>query len=297
MVLETIRETRLTQPNVSARIHAGTPDRFLLECARTIRLGMGMPAIKNDEIIVPALLEKGVRSEDAYDYAIVGCIEAAVPGKWGYRNTGLSFLNFQGSGDDPEQRHRPRHRHPAAARARDLTAFASIESLYDAYREQLRFYTRLSIEMDTVADLCLEAMAPDAFCSALVDDCIARGKTIKEGGAVHDIISGPRSGRLQRCGLLHGPKTQVFEEKALTAGQVQESLAADFRNPGGERCASDCCMLPSTETISLRWTGLQPEFWTTIWMKRAVITIRATAVGPSAAAMLDRPRTSRRTCR
>jgi pyruvate-formate lyase len=42
-----------------------------------------MPAIKDDEIIVPALLDKGVRSEDAYDYGIVGCIEAAVPGKWG----------------------------------------------------------------------------------------------------------------------------------------------------------------------------------------------------------------------
>jgi len=49
MVLETIRQTRLTQPNVSARYHSGTPDRFLLECARTIKLGFGMPAMKNDE--------------------------------------------------------------------------------------------------------------------------------------------------------------------------------------------------------------------------------------------------------
>ena len=93
MVLETIREVRLTQPNVSARVHTGTPDRFLMECARTIKLVFGMPAMKNDEIIIPSLLEKGVNPGDAYNYAIVGCIEVAVPGKWGYRVTGMTFLN------------------------------------------------------------------------------------------------------------------------------------------------------------------------------------------------------------
>ena len=67
---------------------------FLMECAKTIKLGFGMPAMKNDEIIIPALLEKGVSPADAYNYAIVGCIEVGVPGKWGYRVTGMSFLNI-----------------------------------------------------------------------------------------------------------------------------------------------------------------------------------------------------------
>jgi len=235
MVLETIGETRLTQPNVSARIHSGTSDRFLLECARTIRLGMGMPAIKNDEIIIPALLEKGVHAEDAYDYAIVGCIEAAVPGKWGYRNTGMSFLNMlkvleltMNNGVDAAT---GMQLLPGRG---DLKAFDSIDALYAAFREQLGFYTRLSIEADTVADLCLESMAPDAFCSALVDDCIGRGKTIKEGGAVYDIISGLQSGAANVADSLMALKTQVFEDKVLTATQVQQALAADFQNPGGE---------------------------------------------------------------
>ncbi len=235
MVLETIRETRLTQPNVSARIHAGTPDRFLMECARTIKLGFGMPAMKNDEIIIPALLEKGVRPEDAYNYAIVGCIEAAVPGKWGYRNTGMSFLNLLkvleltlNNGTDPATGVQ------LLPGRGDLTRFDSFEALYEAYQEQLRFYTRVSIEMDTVADICLEEMVPDAFCSALVDDCIARGKTIKEGGAVYDIVSGLQSGVSNVANALMALKTTVFDEKTLSAAQVLEALAADFENPGGE---------------------------------------------------------------
>jgi formate C-acetyltransferase len=196
---------------------------------------MGMPAIKNDEIIIPALLEKGVHAEDAYDYAIVGCIEAAVPGKWGYRNTGMSFLNLLKvleltlhDGTDPATGLQLLPGHG------DLTAFDSMESLYAAFREQLRFYTRLSIVADTVADLCLEAMTPDAFCSALVDDCVQRGKTIKEGGAVYDIISGLQSGVANLADALMALKTQVFDEKVLTAAQVMESMAADFQNPGGE---------------------------------------------------------------
>ncbi|MCP5113507.1 MAG: glycyl radical protein [bacterium] len=221
MVLETIRETRLTQPNVSARIHTGTPDRFLMECARTIKLGFGMPAMKNDEIIVPALLEKGVRPEDAYNYAIVGCIEAAVPGRWGYRNTGMSFLNLLKVLE-------------LTLHGRPLADFDSIEALYGAYREQLQYYTSISIAMDTLADTCLEEMVPDAFCSALVDDCISRGKTIKEGGAVYDVISGLQSGVSNVANALMALKTTVFDEQTLSPQQVMEALAADFKNPGGE---------------------------------------------------------------
>ena len=47
--------------------------------------------------------------------------------------------------------------------------------------EQVRYFTRKSIEIDCVVDSVLEAQAHDILCSALVDDCIERGKTIKQG--------------------------------------------------------------------------------------------------------------------
>ena len=53
-----------------------------------------MPAFNNDEIIIPSFIEKGVTEEDAYNYSAIGCVEVAIPGKWGYRCTGMSFLNF-----------------------------------------------------------------------------------------------------------------------------------------------------------------------------------------------------------
>jgi len=235
MVLETIRNVRLTQPNVSARIHTGTPDRFLLECAKTIKLGFGMPAMKNDEIIIPALLEKGVAPADAYNYAIVGCIEAAVPGKWGYRVTGMAFLNVLkiveltlNNGVDPKS---GLQLLPGRG---DLTAFNSFEELYAAFYEQYMFYARMSFHLDAVADISLEELVPDAFCSALVDDCLKRGLTVKEGGPLYDVVSGLQSGVTNVANALMALKKLVFEEKKLTAAEVLAALAANFENDGGE---------------------------------------------------------------
>jgi len=235
MVLETIRNTRLTQPNVSARIHSSTADRFLLECAKTIKLGFGMPAMKNDEIIIPALLEKGVSPADAYNYAIVGCIEVAVPGKWGYRVTGMSFLNILkvleislNNGIDPKTSLQLLPGHG------DLTGFNSFEELYQTFYEQFMYYIRTSFRLDAVADICLEEMVPDAFCSALVDDCLPRGLTIKEGGARYDVVSGLQSGVTNVANALMALKTLVFEEQRLTAAELMAALAANFENEGGE---------------------------------------------------------------
>ncbi|MEN4042811.1 MAG: glycyl radical protein [Anaerolineaceae bacterium] len=236
MVLETIRQTRLTQPNVSARYHTGTPDRYLYECARTIRLGFGMPAMKNDEIIIPALMDKGASAEDAYNYCIVGCVEAAVPGRWGYRNTGMAFLNllkvFELAYNDGRDPNSGRQLLPGRGKLAD---FLSFEELYAAFKEQLAYYTRAHVLFDACGDLALEELAPDAFCSALVDDCIERGKTIKEGGAVYDVVSGLQSGVANVANALAALRKTVWQDGKLTLEAVQAALENNFSGIEGER--------------------------------------------------------------
>lgn len=94
LVLRSVAQTRLTQPNLTVRYHANIDRRFLDECVEVMRLGFGMPALNNDEVIIPSFISWGVSEEDAYDYSAIGCVECAVPGKWGYRCTGMSYLNF-----------------------------------------------------------------------------------------------------------------------------------------------------------------------------------------------------------
>src|SRR5208283_396314 len=95
LILESVGDMKLTQPNLSVRYHRGMSDDFLKAAIEVIRQGFGMPAFNNDEIVVPGMLKLGISLEDARDYSAIGCIEVAVPGKWGYRTTGMSFLNLR----------------------------------------------------------------------------------------------------------------------------------------------------------------------------------------------------------
>lgn len=235
LCLRAVASTRLTQPNFSVRYHDGTPDDFLHACVEVIRMGFGMPALKNDQVIIPALLKLGVARADAYNYGIVGCIEVAVPGKWGYRPTGMSFLNLMrilmialNDGEDPQTGIRLC---PGNGR---LTTFRSFEQVMEAWEIQCRYFTRLHVILDAVADLTLEEMAPDVFCSALVQDCIQRGKTIKQGGAVYDFISGLQVGIANLGNALAAIKKLVFQDKLLSAEELDWALRHNFEGLRGE---------------------------------------------------------------
>lgn len=236
LILRSVAQTHLPQPNLTVRYHAGLNDDFMKECIEVVRLGFGMPAFNNDEIIIPSFIEKGVKEEDAYNYSAIGCVETAVPGKWGYRCTGMSFLNFPKSlliamndGTDPESGVKVTE---GAGHFLDMESYEDIEKAWDKI---IRDFTRHSVIIETCCDMVLEETVPDVLCSSLVDDCIARGKTLKEGGAVYDFISGLQVGIANMADSLAAIKKCVFEEQSISKQELWEALLNDFEGPEGER--------------------------------------------------------------
>lgn len=236
LILRSVAQTHLPQPNLTVRYHAGLNDDFMKECIEVVRLGFGMPAFNNDEIIIPSFIEKGVKEEDAYNYSAIGCVETAVPGKWGYRCTGMSFLNFPKSlliamndGTDPESGVKVTE---GAGHFLDMESYEDIEKAWDKI---IRDFTRHSVIIETCCDMVLEETVPDVLCSSLVDDCIARGKTLKEGGAVYDFISGLQVGIANMADSLAAIKKCVFEEQSISKQELWDALLNDFEGPEGER--------------------------------------------------------------
>lgn len=234
-VLTSVAQTKLPQPNLTVRYHAGLDKRFMNECIEVMKLGFGMPAMNNDEVIIPSFINKGVLEEDAYNYSAIGCVETAVPGKWGYRCTGMSYINFpkillitMNDGIDPSsgKRFAKGHGH--------FTEMTSYEELKAAWDETLREITRMSVIVENAIDLGLEREVPDILCSALTDDCIGRGKTLKEGGAVYDFISGLQVGIANLSDSLAALKKLVFEEERLTTRELWHALETDFAGEEGE---------------------------------------------------------------
>ena len=237
LILRSVAQTKLPQPNLTVRYHRGLSDVFMTECIEVVRLGFGMPAFNSDEIIIPSFIEKGVAKEDAYNYSAIGCVEVAVPGKWGYRPTGMCFLNFPKSlmialndGVDPKSNTRLPGSNgkplPSVKHFRDMKSFDEVMAAWDRI---IRDFTRQCIIMDSCADTVLEMNTADILCSALCDDCIERGLNLKEGGAVYDFISGLQVGIANLADSLAAIKKCVFEEKAFSADELWNALMADFQ--------------------------------------------------------------------
>ena len=236
LILRSVGGTKLTQPNLSVRYHSGISETFMMECLKVIELGFGMPAFNNDEIVVPGMIQLGVSPEDARDYSAIGCIEVAVPGRWGYRCTGMGFLNFMRAflaalydgkevvsgktflkGDG------------------DFRDFDSFDQVMRAWQKQAVFYAKIMVAIDTAVDLALEEHTPDILCSAFVDGCLERGKTIKEGGSKYDFISGLQVGIANLGNSLAAIRKLVFEEKRITAAELIKHMEANFEGPEGEK--------------------------------------------------------------
>lgn len=236
LVLQSVAQTRLTQPNLTVRYHANLDPNFFDECIEVMKLGFGMPAFNNDEIIIPSFIQKGVKEEDAYNYSAIGCVETAVPGKWGYRCTGMSYMNF------------PRILLMAMNDGVDLTSgkrftkgygyftdMNSFDELMKAWDKTVRELTRMSVVVENTIDLASEREVPDILCSTLVDDCIARGKTIKQGGAIYDYISGLQVGIANMADSLAAIKKLVYEEKKISKEELWAALLDNFSSEESQR--------------------------------------------------------------
>lgn len=235
LILRSVAQTRLPQPNLTVRYHSGLPARFMDEAIEVVKLGFGMPAFNNDEIIIPSFIARGVKEEDAYNYSAIGCVETAVPGKWGYRCTGMSFLNFPKSllialndGVDPASGTKLME---GAGYFKEMTRFAQVE---EAWNKIIKEFTRQSVIIENACDMILEEDVPDILCSALCEDCIGRGLTLKEGGAVYDFISGLQVGIANLADSLAAIKKLVFEKKMISPAELWKALMSDFAGEKGE---------------------------------------------------------------
>lgn len=236
VMVEALGEIRLSEPNFYIRYHDGVPKDFMQLVMRVVRYGFGMPAIVNDKVVVLSLVNRGVSLEDALNYCTMGCLEVQVPGKWGYRENGKSKFNLAkilemalNDGCDPIT---------GITNCKGmgkLEDFESFDQVMQAWNQQLHYYMELQVKADNVNDYVNEKLVPDILCSALVQDCIGRGKHLMEGGAVYDMMSGCQVGMVTVGNSLQAIKELVFEKKLLTGKQLHDAMNSNFEGLEGKR--------------------------------------------------------------
>ena len=226
MCMEAVAHVKLPAPSFSIRVHQNTPDEFLYRACELTRLGLGVPAMYNDEVIVPALCNRGVSLADARNYCIIGCVEPQCPHKTeGWHDA--AFFNIAkvleitlNNGKVGDKQLGPK--------TGEITSFTNLEQLFEAYKKQMEYFVYHLAEADNCVDYAHAERAPLPFLSALVDDCIGRGKSVQEGGAIYN-FTGPQAFGVADAGdSLCAIKKHVFENKEITMEQLKDALDHNF---------------------------------------------------------------------
>lgn len=236
LVLKSVAQSRMPQPNLTVRYHKNINQEFMDQALEVVKIGFGMPAFNSDEVIIPSFIEKGVKKEDAYNYTAVGCVETAVAGKWGYRCTGMSYLNLprtlliaMNNGVDKTSGKK------FCKDYGDFTQMKSFDDLMYAVKETIKELTHASVIIENAVDMISAKEVPDILCSTLTQDCLKRGTTIKEGGAIYDFISGLQVGIADMADSLAAIKKLVFEENKISKQELKDALDNNFQSEENEK--------------------------------------------------------------
>ncbi len=216
----------LPQPSLSIRVWNGSPQDLLIHAAELTRTGIGLPAYYNDEVIIPALMSRGLTLEDARTYNIIGCVEPQKAGKTeGWHDAAffnmcrpLEFV-FTNGYDKGE---------PASIQTGDVETFKTFDEFYDAYKKQMDYQISLLVNADNAIDQAHMERCPLPFESCMVDDCMARGMSLQEGGAVYNFTGPQGFGIANVADSLYAIKKLVFDEKKATLGDFKRALALNY---------------------------------------------------------------------
>jgi formate C-acetyltransferase len=196
---------------------------------------MGVPAFYNDEAIIPALCNRGLTLADARNYCIIGCVEPQCPHKTeGWHDS--AFFNVAKVFDIAIHGGKNRDGKQLGPVCKPMPEWTSIEDVYEALQTEIAYFVEKLVESDNAVDIAHKERAPLPFMSALVDDCIARGKTVMEGGA-HYNFTGPQAfGNIDTGDAIYCLQKHVFEDKDLTMQQIYEAMEHNFGAELGAGC-------------------------------------------------------------
>ena len=230
----------LPMPSLSIRVWHGSSKALLMRAAELTRTGIGLPAYYNDEVIIPALVHRGATMDEARNYNIIGCVEPQVPGKTdGWHDA--AFFNmcrplemvFSNGYDNGEI---------ASIQTGDVESFQTFDEFMEAYRKQMLYNIELMVNADNAIDYAHAKLAPLPFESCLVDDCIKRGMSAQEGGAIYNFTGPQGFGIANVADSLYTIKKLVFEEKRITMGELKKALEMNYGKGLDATTAGDIAM-------------------------------------------------------
>ncbi|WP_045218508.1 (2S)-3-sulfopropanediol dehydratase [Desulfonatronum thioautotrophicum] len=231
LFLESKREFPLNYPDLAARIHSCSPERFLTEVALTIKDGSGFPKLINDEEIIPLYTAKGAPFGQALDYAVSGCTEARLPNIETY-TSGCVYINFAAAMEMTIHNGRMLKygEEIVGLETGDSSRFKTWEEFYAAYLKQHRNLLAKAFWQQYIVDCLRPQHFATPLASVLHDLCMEKGKDLQsqhiDGGLDFSYFEFLGYGTV--VDSLAAIKKVVFDDGRLSMQDVVEAMKANF---------------------------------------------------------------------
>jgi len=230
LILEATDDLAIPLPTITVKVQKEAPPELFDRAVKLLLKGRGQPTIINDDIVVESKVATGVSVEDARHSAIAGCQEPLVQGAENARttaswfslpkclelalNNGVSFLTGKQIGL------------PTGT----LADYSSYEGLHEAFWKQADFFIEHAIDCANRCDKLMAELRPVPFVSAIMRDCIERGRDFRKDGARYNFSGFLCHGLANAADSLAALKKLVFEEKRLEATEVLDALRDNYEN-------------------------------------------------------------------
>jgi len=227
LAMEAYADLRTVQPNFGIRINQNTPDEIFLRACELSRDGV-LIHFFNDEIIVPALVNKGCLLEDARDYSAVGCVEPNSHGKTFGSTFAVQFnaakcLEFALNDGVCSV-----FGLPNGIPCGSLRDYSKFEELFGAYKKQVGYFVQKMTDAMQYLDAAIAERVPSPFASSLIDGCFEKALDLTVGGAKYNSTGVQFMGLANVADSLAAVKKLVFDEGELTGAELGEAMTNDF---------------------------------------------------------------------
>lgn len=226
LLLEAYRRNEMTNPLLTVRLHRDTPDELVACACEVLKDGGGMPALFNDEALIPALERLGIPARDARDYTNDGCWEVIIPGRTNFVFQRLSLMlclewalqrgrsRLDGTQQGPD--------------TGDPRAFQGFDDVWRAFHTHVDAMVGRVVQHVVATLDDKSTIAPVPLLSALIDGAISARRDMTAGGSKLRTFGMLAESAAHAIDSLVAIRTVVFEDRQATMGELCDALAVNF---------------------------------------------------------------------
>ncbi|MBE6817262.1 MAG: formate C-acetyltransferase/glycerol dehydratase family glycyl radical enzyme [Ruminococcaceae bacterium] len=241
MMLEASVHTRMMDPWLCVRMSEKTPYELKVKTVECIRAGYGHPKLFNDRSAIEAMKNKGIPADEAWDYAVVGCVEPDLPGReYGYHDA--AYMNIAkvmelalnggkcvGCGKDCKIYDRCAGRgEQLAPDYGSLLTYRNMDEVLTGFNRQVAFWSEKMCNSIQSIEKAHAERKPLPFASAFFKHCVDTGREVSAGGAQYN-FAGPQASGIATCAdILSTIEQLVFNEKKYTGAELLDAVAHNW---------------------------------------------------------------------